>query len=128
MIHKITSIKFYHTNKENQPLLDKNSRPYTRINMKTEQGGETWMSGLAYQGDSQMAWKIGDSVEIETKQNGQYTNFNVPKKQAMGGLSPDIIEKLFAKLDRIETKIDNLELVDPNEPEAEPLPEELPPF
>jgi hypothetical protein len=54
------------------------------------------------------------STKLNPKTGKPYINLNIiePKKQPTG-MSNDIIEKLFAKLDRIEMKIDNLELVEP---------------
>lgn len=111
----ITAVKHFKENKENQPLLDKNSRPYTRITIQTQEHGKTWLSGLGYQGDAQLNWKASDEVEADVTQNGQYTNFSIPKtgggrNGAAELMNPNgqIIEKLFTNIKRIEDKIDRL--------------------
>lgn len=76
---KLLDYRTFTTTKENQPLLDKNGRPYTRISIKTDQHGTQWLSGLAYEDSPMMKWKAGDEVEIDIVQNGQYLNFSIPK-------------------------------------------------
>lgn len=112
---KLTKIKFYNTSKEGQPLLDKNSRPYTRVNIQTAEHGATWMSGLAYQDSPVMQWKEGMEIEIETKQNGQYTNFDLPKKQA--GQNPQVLRMIYDLLKKMDAKLDMLTVGEENEPE-----------
>lgn len=99
---KITKVQNYTTNRESQPLLDKNSRPYTRITIQTEQYPGKWISGLGYQGDAQLSWKVGDEVEADVVPNGQYLNFNLPRTQkGSGGMSPEVVEKLFEALRKV---------------------------
>ncbi len=101
---KITAVKHYTTNKDQQPLLDRNSRPYTRITIQTAEHPGKWISGLGYQNDPQLNWKIGDEVEADVVPNGQYLNFNIPRanKANGGAVSPEVIEKLFVKLETMQ--------------------------
>lgn len=79
----LTNIKKYTTKKTQDgsvmPLLDKNQRPFTRVAIQTQQHGAQWLSGFAYDKSPILAWVVGQEVEIETTQNGQYLNFSLPK-------------------------------------------------
>lgn len=125
---KITAVKHYTTNKDSQPLLDKNSRPYTRITIQTAEHPGKWISGLGYQNDAQLNWKIGDEVEADVVPNGQYLNFNLPRanKGNGGGVSPDVVEKLFTKLTRMEEMLIKIgkKVMELNPDEAAPVVEE----
>lgn len=127
----ISKIKNYESTRDGQPLLDRNSRPYTRVTIQTDQRPGIWLSGFAYAGSPILSWRVNQQVEIDVVQKGEYWNFSIPKPPAVGtgGWSPALIEKLFTKLDTIERKVDGMEVVE--EPEDEPpdaTPEEDPPF
>ena len=68
----------YTTDKSGKPLINKNNKPYTRVNLKTKEHGDTWISG--FENDDNKSWKEGDEVQIIVKQNGEYLNFEMPKK------------------------------------------------
>ena len=101
---KITKIWFNNTNKDGQPYLDKDSRPYTRVVIKTDQHGEKKLSGFAYSGDEMMRWREGQEVDIDVSQKGEYLNFRLPKGlkytfDQFAGLENRVttLERLFAK-------------------------------
>lgn len=128
----ITRVNIAWANKEGQPYLDKNQKPYARVGIQTQEHGKTWLSGFAYQGEKPLNWKSGDEADVEVEQKGDFTNFRLPKASS-GGWSPKMVEDLFTMLRRIEDKIDNLELVTPEAGEApthsdEPDSENNPPF
>lgn len=75
---KLTQVRFYATSKQGLPLLDRNQRPFQRVAIQTETHGKQWLSGFAYQGSPMLSWKVGDEVEIEVEQKGQYLNFRLP--------------------------------------------------
>lgn len=106
---KITNIKQFTKSRDEQPLLDKNSRPYTRITIQTVEYPGKWLSGLGYQGEPQLAWRIGDEIEADVVPNGQYLNFRISKLPKTGGMPPDLMEKLFKKLDVIQTSVSKIE-------------------
>lgn len=51
-------------------------RPFTSLGLMTEEHGEKWLSGFA--GKDTADWKVGDTVDIEVEQKGDYLNFKVP--------------------------------------------------
>lgn len=128
---KITAISLKNINKEGQTLLDKNSRPYTRVGIKTATHGDKWLSGLAYQGDPQLAWKVGDEISVDIVPNGQYLNFNIPREKKANGGSSELMEKLFLKVNSIvddlklaHTKLDKIDKL-VSELGTEPVTEEI---
>ena len=119
---KLTNIRVASQNKEGQPYLDKNGRPYQRIGIQTEQHVKEWLGGLAYQGSPALNWKVGDEVEIEIVQNGKYLNFNLPRQQNQG-IAPIMTElrNLHEKVDKI---LELITKVDDEQPQINP--DELP--
>ena len=77
----ITRIEAKPANREGVPYLDKNQRPYNRVGIQTQEHDKLWLSGFAYADSPMLAWRIGDEVEIEVEQKGQYTNFRLPRKE-----------------------------------------------
>ena len=91
----IRSIRFLSANKEGRPYLDqKNQRPQQLCFLETSDGRK--MSGFVYNDSPALKWNPGDAIDIEVKQNGQYTNFRVPKYAPQTG---------NAQLDRIEAAL-----------------------
>lgn len=134
----ITLTKVFTTNKDKQGniLMSKNNKPYTRMSIKCSEHGDKWISG--FQGQSNGGWKEGDRVEVIIKQNGQYLNFDVPKKEdkineSMG----EVLKKLGtidAKLNAIYAVVrgevgETTKVADPDAieyPEEEINPEDIP--
>ena len=95
VLKKITK---YTTDKEGKPLVSaKTNKSYTRLVIETEEHDKP-LSGFENQETSK--WKVGDSVEIEVKENGQYLNFSVPKKE----------DKIDEKLEMILNRLVGLKL------------------
>jgi hypothetical protein len=83
--------------KDTERVSKSTGRPFTSRAIKTEEHGDKWLSGFA--GKDNASWKVGDTVEIEVEQKGEFTNFSVPKgsfSKTPG--SPD--------LNRVEVKMD----------------------
>lgn len=78
---KITLTKVFTTNKdkEGNELKSKKGVPYTRMSIKANEYGDKWISG--FQNKDNKDWKEGDTVEVEIKENGEYLNFETPKKE-----------------------------------------------
>lgn len=78
---KLTLTKVYTTNKdkEGNELKSKKGIPYTRMSIKAQEYGDKWISG--FQNKDNKDWKEGDTVEVEIKENGEYLNFETPKKE-----------------------------------------------
>lgn len=102
--YKIT--KIYTTNKDKQGnQLMANGRPYTRMSIKVAEYGEKWISGFS--NAVSKTWKEGDVVDVEIKQNGEYLNFETPKKEDISAKLNDKIELILTKLGKIELLIRN---------------------
>ena len=95
---KLTQLTSYDKDKAGNPLKTKDGRPYTRLLIRTDRGGEKAFSGFASLNTKD--WTVGSEIEIKTTetrgQNGQvYFNFETPKKE-------DIVLNRIADL---ETKV-----------------------
>jgi hypothetical protein len=65
---KITLTKIYRTNKDKQGNLLKSAKGfnYERLGLKTQEHGDTWLSGFG--GDWNQSWQEGQTVDVEVKQ------------------------------------------------------------
>lgn len=136
---RLTALKTFTTNRQtNASLLDRNQRPYTRVTIQTDQHQKQWLSGFAYQGSPILNWKVGDEVDIEVTQNGQYLNFRLPRQE--GGNQNFVIAELkrlatliasqSGKIDELHRMVSDL-VVEPSEPDGGPgvedtQPEDIP--
>lgn len=77
---KIEKIYFNATNKDQQPYLDKEQRPYEVV--KVVSGGRT-LWGRAYQNSPIKKLRAGSEVELDVEKNDKgYENFRLPKGAA----------------------------------------------
>ena len=53
------------------------NKPFTSLGLKTREHGEKWLSGFG--NASNAGWKVGDTVDIEVEQKGDFLNFSTPK-------------------------------------------------
>ena len=53
------------------------NKPFTSLGLKTQEYGDKWLSGFG--NASNKDWKVGDTVEVEIEQKGEYLNFTTPK-------------------------------------------------
>ena len=113
---KITQININWANKEGQAYLDKFQKPYARVGIKTEQHGQRWLSGFAYTGSPALSLKIGDEIEAEIEEKGQYLNFRLPKSQNGGDVMKKLSE-LEGYIKEIHKAVMNL-VVEPSEPDG----------
>lgn len=86
---KITKISQTDKDKEGNQLTNKFG-PYFRIGLQTEQHGTKWLSGFS---KNKLDWAVGQEVDIEVTENGQYLNFSIPKKN-------DLLEDRVSKLEK----------------------------
>lgn len=127
MTTKITKISVQRSDKAGNPFISSytnKEQAKVGIQIDAPEFAGKWLSAFVELGDPIEQWKIGQTVDIVTSQKGNFWNFKVAKGVVAQPQNSQIWEKLFAKLDGIEQKIDNLEGVEP----SEPMPEELPPF
>jgi hypothetical protein len=86
---KIEQIYFSKTRKDGAPYIDKRGKPFTIVSVKWE-GKKA--SGIAYEGDEMLSWKIGQTVEVKTERNGDFLNIKIPSRT----------DKLEKRMDKIE--------------------------
>ena len=93
-------------NRDGMAYLDRQQRPYSIVRIEVTDGRK--MSAFAYQGDSVLGWRIGDShdVDVSPSNDGKYLNFRVPKTQTQ----PPVLIKIQEKLQELENRIMALEL------------------
>jgi len=133
-MEKVKLTKIYTTDKDKQgnPLKSKKGFPYTRMSIKCEQFGDQWLSG--FQNEGNKGWKEGDEVEItkteNTKDGKTYLNFEVPKKDDK---VVEMLSEILIKIGTINAKLDVLygnakgtPKVDPDYPDEDINPEEIP--
>ena len=104
-MNKVTLTAVYHNDKDRDGkpyVAQKTGKPYTKCNIKCAEYGDKYLSGFG--NAVTKTWNVGDSVDIEIEQRGEYLNFSVPKKEVSGGLSDLDREMLM----RIEKKIDSV--------------------
>lgn len=77
---KLTLTRVFTTdkNKDGTPLMSKAGKPYTKMSIKAKEYGDKWISG--FKNKQNEGWKDGDIVEAIIKENGEYLNFELPKK------------------------------------------------
>lgn len=100
----LTFVGRYTTKKDGTPLVGGNGRPYTSLRIKTQEHGDKFLS--SFDGPETKEWKVGDTVDIEVEQKGDFLNFSYPKKPRGGaGISPEQFAKIDQKLDIIITEL-----------------------
>jgi hypothetical protein len=99
----LTKVTRYTTDKAGQPLKTKDGRPYTRVNIQTQEHGQKWLSGFG--SNTNVNWKEGDKVELIVKENGEYLNFSEPKKT---DLVDEKLEQILNKLTTISLTLNSL--------------------
>lgn len=110
MIEKLTFVKRDSTDREGNPLISKQGKPYTRMSIKVESRGDRYLSGFANAGNA--SWKPGDEVDIVITEaqakdkNGQpYLNFSQPKP---ADIASEGISKILDKLTAMQLDINTI--------------------
>ena len=93
----ITRISRKSTDKDGNPLMTSDHRPYERLGIKVREYGEKWLSGFSSQWNQD--WKEGDTVDADVEENGQYLNLK----------KPDPMSELFRAVNRHAAVIPALE-------------------
>lgn len=89
---KLNDIKRYSNDKDGNPLKTKDGRLYTRLVIGTDEHQKP-LSG--FDSPATQSWAIGQEVEIEVEEKGQYLNFKIPKA---GGVNQAVLEDILNKL------------------------------
>lgn len=89
----LTRVATKNTDKDGNPLKDKNGKPYWRVGIQTDKYGDQWLSTLAFNTEDR-AYKLeqGQEVNIVVEKKGEFMNFKLPTKL-------DILEQRVAILE-----------------------------
>lgn len=98
----LTYVGRFTTKKDGSPLIGKNGRPYTSLRIKANEYGDRYISG--FDSKETKDWKIGDTVEAEVEEKGEYLNLSVPRTER-GGIPTEELQKIHLKLDAIWTRL-----------------------
>lgn len=82
--------------KNGQPLVNKNGKSYVRLTVVA--GGQNYS---AFGGTWNDTWKVGDTIDVNVTENGQYKNIEAPKPT----------DALTARLNELEERIKKLEYI-----------------
>lgn len=102
---KITGIKQYTKDKENNPLVGKFG-PYVRVVLSTADYPTKDISVFA---KTTVDWQVGQEIELDVTENGQYLNGKIPKKEDIAVSGLEDLKKRVKKLeDTLENKLAEL--------------------
>lgn len=64
-----------------QLVSKKTGKPFTSVRITTDKHGDKQLSGFASVENAD--WNVGDTVNIEVEQKGNYLNFKTPKEETV---------------------------------------------
>ncbi len=102
----IKQIYFNQARKDGTAYLDTKQRPYKAVKLIATDGRTLW--GRAYDNSPLLSWKPGETHEVETEVNGDFTNFRLPKAASQGNVGMEI-SKINARLNSLEGRVLALE-------------------
>ena len=118
---RLTNLKVYNNDKDGKPLKTKDGKPYTRMNIQIESHGDKWLSGFGNARNKN--WQIGDEIDVEVKENGQYLNFEMPKPAMGGGMSEDQFNQIIVGQKMLAQKVDQILTILSKEDVPPPMPD-----
>lgn len=92
---KITGIKQYTKDKEGNQLTGKFG-PYVRVVLSTQDYPTKDISVFS---KSEVDWKVGQEIELDVTENGQYLNGKIPKKEDLAVAGIEELTKRVKKLE-----------------------------
>ena len=102
----------------------KTGKPYTRVILTVKEKGDTKLSGFGNKVNQN--WREGDIVNINIIQNGEYFNFEMPKKKDISADLEAIYNVMFDMSNKINKIMDfivgdeaKIDLSDDEPPEEE---------
>lgn len=85
----------------------KAGKPYVSLGIKCNEYGDKFINGFGNKGNEH--WKVGDTVEVEIEQKGEYLNFSMPTHTKTAEASNEQMALINRKLDAIWTKLGVIE-------------------
>lgn len=120
----LTKIYRSYKNKQGEEYKTKDGKVYERVSIQTQEYGDKWLSGFG--GSFNKDWKVGDKVDIEIVQNGEFLNFSKVDDKVLIVRRLEKLEKDFEVLRKFLTSAPTK--TEPAEPEDYPGPAEEVPF
>lgn len=115
---RLAKITHYEKNKDGEPLLTKNNKPYIRCVIQDNKGRT--LSGFG--SNQTKKWAEGGEIEVEVTQNGQYLNFRLPPQN----VSREEFDLLAKKVKFLEDEIGYLHnQIDGKDQKEQGEPEEI---
>jgi hypothetical protein len=92
---KVQISKIYRSfkDKDGNPLKFKDGREFEKMSIQTKEYGSQWIGGIV--GNWNTNFKIGDIVDVDIEQKGEYLNFK----------RPDPLKALEERVARIEAEL-----------------------
>ncbi len=116
---KLSRVSHMQKDKEGNPLKTKDGKPYERCLLDLVDGRK--VSGFG--NPTSRTWQVGDEVEIEIEQKGEYWNFKTPKKEVGGGVNQEQMDRIEKMLKELHTHFLTRDVASYPEPEE---PKEIP--
>ena len=91
---KLTKVYINDKDKEGKPFIGKNGA-YSKIAVKCQEYGDRYLSGFVSQWNAN--WKIGDTVEVDIEEKGEYLNIHKPDPVAELEKRVRALENQFAQ-------------------------------
>jgi hypothetical protein len=97
MIRKVKITKIFQSNKdkEGNPLTGQFG-PYYKIGLQTAEYPTKYINGF---NKTQLDWQVGQEVEIDLIEKGEYLNFKLPKKEDLAVAGIEELTKRVKKLE-----------------------------
>lgn len=81
---KITKVTYTDTKKDGTKCIDKNSKPFYKVGIQTQEHGDQWINGLVF--GEPPTWQAGEEVELDIKeeeyQGTKSLKFDLPTKSS----------------------------------------------
>lgn len=98
---KLLKVYISEKDKQGNDFIAKNGSPYSRVAIQTAETGEKWASNNIFNKQSvALYWKIGQDVDINLEENGQYLNWQFIGRELT------TTEYIIEKLDTLNKKFD----------------------
>ena len=100
----LTSLKRFDKDRDGNALKTRDGRPYTRLVIETKEHPKS-LSG--FDSIQTSGWQIGQEVDIEVEQKGEYLNFKLPNKEDRLTKTLEEINGKMTKMNLMLTEIGN---------------------
>ena len=104
--YEIKYVNVFDKNKDGQPYLTKNKKPFWRVSLKLAEFGEQYLSGVVF---DEPRFKVGEKIELvvskETYNGKEQLKFELPKKENPNAKANEAILNKLTKIELMVIKI-----------------------